>query len=305
MKSFSANIARGIRLRLKTGYLKEEPAEYVFMKRYPPVTGNRANVVRPMEAKSIPYLKLYDKIIKRNPLYVDERVYPAYWEQDVTPLAIAKRQYDLMQQGLPEDEAFYKAKEYVEELEGKAYDEMEALTNAALSMGATSSFATDETVAAEIAAWREKLADVAYSDLSLADQGEIDYLIHSKILRWNPVQTEIRMKDPVFYSSFRELRAVIFPQLTEMEDELASTMPKESNMDYERTYAMSRRTSAPFYYEEYAELFGQLKSQPMIGRWYSQDREKLSEWIYKSLAIREAADEMLGVSMQRLSLIHI
>lgn len=300
MKSFSANIARGIRLRLKTGYLKEEPAEYLFMKRYPPVSGNRNNIIRPIEAKNIPYLKLYDKVIKRNPLFVDERVYPAYWEQDTTPLAIAKRQYDLMQQGLPEDEAFYKAKEYVEELEGKAYDEMQALTNAALSMGAHSTFATDPAVAAEIALWRERLADVSYAEMSLADQGEIDHLIHSKILGWNAVQTELRMKDPVFYAAFLELRTVVFPTIIGTADELMGTMPgKESSVEFDRNYTSSKRSNAPFYYEKYADFFGRVKENPYIGRWYTSDRNSLMEWIYKTLAIQQAVHEMQTNTMQK------
>lgn len=266
------------------------------MKRYPPLNGNRQNVTRPIQAKNIPYLKLYDKVVERNPLYVDERVYPAYWEQDVTPLAIAKRQYDLMQQGMSEEDAYYKAQEYVEELEGKAFDEMQALINAALSMGATSSFATDEAVAADIARWREKLADVPYNELSLADQGEIDHLVHSKILKWNAVHTEIRMKDPVFYSTFRELRAVIFPMITETDDELARTMPSRE-VENERVDTRSRRTNLMFYYEKYAEFFGQFKANPDTLRWTNIEREKLSKWVNDSLSIRQATDELQGRSI--------
>lgn len=300
MKSFSASIARGIRLRLKTGYLKEEPVEYTFMKRYPPLAPDRTNGMRPLKPKNIPFLKLYDKVIDKHPLYVDERLYPAYWQHDTTPLAIAKRQYDLMQAGMPEQEALEKAKEYVEELEGKAFDEMDELITAARSMGATSSFATDEAVTAEIARWRERLASAAYPELSLADQGEIDYLVQSKILKWNPVQTEIRMKDPIFVQAFKELRSLIFPSIdgdyaVDDEDGMGGGLVAVPGPDK----PIGRPTTNSFYYETYADFFQKLKQQPLTGRWSTNDREKLSKWVYETLAIKDALNRKLGIALQR------
>lgn len=303
MKSSSQNILRNIRLRLKTGYLKEVPVEYNFMKRYPPILGHKQNAMRRLEAQKIPYMKIYDKVVERNPLYVDERIYPAYWEHDTTPLAIAKRQYDLMQQGLTEEEAYFKALEYVEQFEADAYDSMEKTLLSVRALKGSLSYVSDAKVKADIEKFRNKLQLYYYNELDLGEQGEVDHIIHKHILKWNPVQTEIRMKDPVFVMLFNALRAAVFPSIAsegddeaEESNEAAAAEGKEENS---ADFAAARLTNAPFHYEEYLEFFNKLKAQPAVGRWSNVDREKLMKWIYETLALRDNVDRSVGTELQR------
>ncbi len=66
------NVVRQIRLQLKTGFLKKEPAEYTFLRRYPPMLRDRAPAYHNVSFKQIPYMKLYEKAVQNNPLYEDE-----------------------------------------------------------------------------------------------------------------------------------------------------------------------------------------------------------------------------------------
>jgi hypothetical protein len=285
--------------------LKEVPVEYNFMKRYPPILAHKQNAMRRLEAQKIPYMKIYDKVVERNPLYVDERIYPAYWEHDTTPLAIAKRQYDLMQQGLTEEEAYFKALEYVEQIEADAYDAMEKMLLSIQSLNGSLSYVSDAKVKADIEKFRNKLQLFYYNELDLGEQGEVDYIIHKHILKWNPVQTEIRMKDPVFVMMFNELRAAVFPSIaTEGEEEEGKNagddkVGADSKEGGSSSSSAAKLTNAPFHYEEYLELFNKLKAQPAIGRWTNAEREKLLKWVYETLALRDSVDRSVGAELQR------
>jgi hypothetical protein len=284
--------------------LKEVPVEYNFMKRYPPILAHKQNAMRRLEAQKIPYMKIYDKVVERNPLYVDERIYPAYWEHDTTPLAIAKRQYDLMQQGLSEEEAYFKALEYVEQIEADAYDSMEKMLLSIQSLQGSLSYVSDPKVKADIEKFRNKLQLFYYNELDLGEQGEVDHIIHKHILKWNPVQTEIRMKDPVFVMMFNELRAAVFPSIAtegdeEEEEEVGKDGAGADGKEPGSVPSFAKLTNAPFHYEEYLELFNKLKMQPAIGRWTNAEREKLLKWVYEALALRDSVDRSVGAELQR------
>lgn len=293
MKGSSLNIMRNIRLRVKTGWLKESPPEYTFMKRYPPIPTTTQPDYRKVSIDKIPYMQLYDKVIERNPLYVDERLYPAYWEHQITPMAIAKRQYDLMKTGVPEEEAYYKALEYVEELESKAYDEMTDILRGVQELRALP-FQTDEAVTAEINKWKEVLATRPYDALKAADQAEIDFLIQAKILKWNPVQRDFRMRDLGFAFAFEELRAAIFGDGAERD----YTVEEEAD-DEEQETPQQLDSSAPFYYDDYVLFFEKLKSKPLVGRWSSSEIEKLNRWVQDTLIVKNASDRKPAAEFSR------
>ena len=106
---------RKLRLQLKTGFLRKEPSSYAFLKRYPPLSRDAANPVRNVEKHNIPYLKLYETAVAKNPLYADEKVYQAYWAHEPQALTLAKKQYEFMEKGDTETAAYDKAVTYVEE----------------------------------------------------------------------------------------------------------------------------------------------------------------------------------------------
>ena len=125
--SQSQHILRKLRLQLKTGFLRKEPSAYAFLKRYPPLSRDGAPPVREVDNRNIPYYKLYEKAIAKNPLYADEKVYPAYRAHEPQALTLAKKQYEYMELGDNEAEAYEKAVKFVEIKENEAYDGLKKL----------------------------------------------------------------------------------------------------------------------------------------------------------------------------------
>ena len=296
------NILRTVRLQLKSGYLKSEPTSYTFMKRYPPLSRDTAPPVRKIERINIPYLRQYENVVARNPIYADERVYPAYWQQEPQALTLAKKQYELMQQGQDEESAYDDAIKYIETLESKSYEELKSMLEKLGQKDARKPFMADASVAETIALLRIKLKETSYSSMELADQGEIDYLIQSQILKWNEVERERRMKDPIFVLQFENLRETIFPEINEsnQNDRIKGREDfKDKLLGLFNVNKSRLCTAAPFYYEEYVTFFMKLKGEPMLGRWNEREREILSRWIINTLALREIIEKSPTVKVQR------
>ena len=62
------NMVRVLRLQMKTGYRSEIPAEYEFMKMYPPLHRDTAVQKRVVKPHRIPYLYLYRGAVAKNPV---------------------------------------------------------------------------------------------------------------------------------------------------------------------------------------------------------------------------------------------
>jgi len=296
------NIMRKLRLQLKTGFLQKEPAAYKFMQRYPPLSRDTAPPVRKVETRNVPYLKYYENAVAQNALYSDEKVYPAYWAHEPQALTLAKKQYELLQKnpGLSEDEAYQQAMAHVDELEDKAYSKLKALLVDV--EGAKLPYAADAQLSALISSWRQKLAATNYNDLPLADQGEIDWIVQTKVLGWHEVERERRMKDPIFVYQFERLRAVVFPEIGAAHAAARLSEHEDFKAKLYTLYGVNpaRLTTArPFFYEEYQRYFSRLKEQPMLGRWSEGDREGLSRWIVDCLALREVLERSPSSVIQR------
>lgn len=290
-------IMRAIRLQLKSGFLKEEPAELTFLKRYPPINRETKANFHKLEEKNVPYLDLLDKAIDRNPVY-DERVYPAYRHHEPIGLTLVKKQYQYMQAGDDEATALRKAEDYVGELENKAYEGITALRNALKKADAKAPFMRDEAVAAELANWQERVRTKPYLELELAEQGEIDYFIQTKILKWNEAERERRMRDPVFASQFRKLRKTILTsdpaELKEMaamraDKRDAEIMAQLHDVDYTKM-----RAAAPFYLEDYVRFFNMFKEQPNPRFWKMQDRALVTNWLINCVATSDLLTSLDG-----------
>lgn len=213
------NTLRTLEIQIKNGFMLKIPDEYEFLKRYPPVSRDRPALLKNIPSKSIPYARYYDKILYKNPDLIGEHVYPAYWRQQPLALILAKRQYEFIQQGLSEEEAYKKAVECVDVEESKSYDKLkEILNHIENSKQAKLSFTSEPKLSQIVDAWRAKLEKVPYENLSLAEQGEIDFLIQTMVLKWNEVERERRMKDPVYYMQFIKLRSALFPQIDTVKD---------------------------------------------------------------------------------------
>lgn len=297
----SFNIFRSLRLQLKTGFIRKEPVEYNFMKRYPPLTRDSVPQFHKFTKKHVPYMNLYEKAISKHPKY-DESIYPAYWQQEPLALILAKKQYLYMQQGDSEEVAFRKAEEYVDEVENKSYVELLAITETLDSMHVKPPFLANNAIAHEIAHWKQILHATNYEDLQPADQGEVDYLIQTKILKWNEVQRERRMKDVIFYNEFQKLREALFP----CNEATQRRLKRESDEEFRSFYFKIRKldpskltTAAPFYIEDYLSLFQKMSLQPNLKQWSIRDLNHLSDWIENTLALRQIVEKRPYEAVQR------
>ncbi|CAE7425847.1 unnamed protein product [Symbiodinium microadriaticum] len=286
--------ARLIRIQLKSGYIREAPESYLFLRRYPPVVRDEKPPVEKFTTTHLPYMGLYDKAVERNALYADERAYPAYWKAEPEALILAKKQYQLMQHGIDEETAYVRAMKYVNNLESAAYEETEQILNMMKEKGVTVSIVADDSVLDEIAHWRQVLADTRYSKLGLAEKGAIDYLIQTKILKWDEIQRERRMKDPIFYKQFQELRASVFPEIqSELSIHQAEALAKERTKFKSEVFSKYRvnesqlSSAAPFFLEDYEFYFRKLQSEPLLTKWNESDRSTFFRWIVNTLALRD------------------
>ena len=283
------NSFRIIRLLLKTGYVKKEPAEYRFMLRYPPLGRSGAPPAMDIQPSKIPYYKLYEKIMTENPILRDEKVYPAFWQQEPVALTLAKKQYQFIREGMSEDDALKAAQKFVNDLENISYEEIIKINKMMKDKDATDSIFTDPVVHNEILKWRNVIKDTNYEELSLEDKGEIDYFIQTKLLKWREVERERRMKDPVFVWQFNKLRDQVFPKSKEefeknviqKREEFKRNLIDSFNID-----ANALETKSPFYYEDYVSLFNKLSDRPILSRWNERHRDNLSRWIIDTLAFK-------------------
>eukprot|EP00602_Paraphysomonas_sp_CaronLab_P000723 CAMPEP_0185027710 /NCGR_PEP_ID=MMETSP1103-20130426/12933_1 /TAXON_ID=36769 /ORGANISM="Paraphysomonas bandaiensis, Strain Caron Lab Isolate" /LENGTH=650 /DNA_ID=CAMNT_0027561817 /DNA_START=166 /DNA_END=2114 /DNA_ORIENTATION=+ len=247
-----------------------------------------------MKTTHLPFIKLYNKAIERDAVYSDERVYPAYWHQEPQALKLAKKQYQLMQQGVDEETAYVRALRYVEGLESAAYEESEKILEMMKEKGVSVVFAADEALIRDVGMWRERLADTRFSKMSLEEQGELDYLVQTRVLKWQQGERERRMKDPIFYKQFQEIRAAIFPEINtenrlKREEQLAR---QRHNFKVElfRKYQVNETQlspGAPFFLEDYVFYFNKLKSEPLLNNWDEEERSLFFRWIVNTLAIRD------------------
>lgn len=253
-----------------------------------------------LETKNIPYMDLLEKVSERNPAY-DEKVYPAYWQHEPIGLTLAKKQYQFMQAGDDESTAFQKAEEYVDQLENKSYVEVMSLRNALEKDGAQAPFMRDPSVASDILMWQETLRSTKYHELELADQGEIDYMIQTKILKWNEVERERRMKDPVFANQFRKLRTTLL-EADPAQKHARNLVKVKHHHDevlaiFGANFSNSRALS-PFYLEDYIKYFRMYKTHPDPKHWAPYERTALSSWIINCVANREAMKNLDAVQIK-------
>lgn len=92
----------------------------------------------------------------------------------------------MQKEKLSEEEAYKKAVEYIDQVENEAYVSLKAIKDTLQNEG-NRSFASDAAVTEKILYWREVLKETIYEELTLEDQGEIDYLLQTQILGWNEV----------------------------------------------------------------------------------------------------------------------
>lgn len=306
MSKFIKNptMLRLLRLQLKSGYIKQTPPEYLYLQRNPPLIQNYGTPEKPIEHDGT-VIGLYEKAVANNAIYADERVYPAYWQQEPQAFTLAKKQYQYMKQGMDEETAFVKATRYVEELESKDYVKGQELAKILNEKGASVVYASDESLMVDIAHWRARLADTRYSNMTLADQGEIDHIVQSKVLKWQEVETERRMSDPIFYQQFITLRSAVFPEIASeiklKQSESLSRARQIFKTDLLRKYQINESQltpSSPFYIEDYQFYFNKLKENPNIQTWSESDRSTFFRWIVNTLALREVLKNSASIRVQ-------
>lgn len=238
-------------------------------------------------------MKLFRKAMDKNPLFADETVYPAYWNYEPSALTLAKKQYEHIKAGMDEESAYKKAVEYIDELENASYESIIDFKKLIESADATKPIVSDPAVLEEIAFWKQKLATTKYTEMELADQGDIDKFLQMDILKWNEVERERRMRDPMFVIQFEGVRNAIFPEIAKATEE---------NFDFEEfKYGVSKiyethgqeeyntarwRATKPFYYEDYAVFFEKIAKNPTISSWPREDVQAFRNWVADTLAMQ-------------------
>lgn len=285
-----SHILRLTKIKLKTGFIKKEPVEYRFMKKYPSLSRDTQVSFHNFHRANIPYLDLFHKALSHHPAY-SERVYPAYWQQEPHALVLAKKQYEHMKNGDTEEVAFRKAEEYIDEIENISYLELkkfqDELSN---NLEARIPFVMDDDVIERINDLKSALKDKDYKDLDLADQGEIDYFIQTYILKWNELQRERRMKDITFVVQFEKLRDMLIYPIDKIRANQQEIFKVEQYSDLKNKYNVDENLlnySAPFYLEDYINWFDKINLSPDLTKWNRKDVEELSDWLVQTLSIRQ------------------
>lgn len=299
---------RAIRIQLKTGFLQTEPEEYTFMKRYPPMVRETKEPFHKLKTEKIPYLNLLGKNKRRNPLY-DERVHPAYWQNEPIGLTLAKKQFQFMQKGDDEETAFKKAEEYVNGLENKAYLAMRELRDALKKSGAQAPFLKDEALADELMVWKEKLKHTSYEELDDAEQGEIDHLIQTKVMKWNEVERERRMRDPIFVKQFIKIRDLLLMDKiqTRGEEERRQEAIARVNEQvlakagFEGVDTTQMAAIEPFYLQDYVKFFNLFLEEPDEQKWRFSERSALDTWIRDCVALQGVIDGIESEKEEQLA----
>jgi len=300
----SFNLLRMFEIQMKNGFLKEVPWEYEIARKYPPLSADPNDRFESKSLGKVGYLKYYNAALDRNPLMFGEGVHHAYWRQKPLAMILAQKQYELIQQGMEEEAAYQQAIAYVDEFESKAYDNLKNILNSIkFDMHGRDTLISDPETAVAIEECRRKLEKTPYPELSLKDQGDIDFIIQTKILKWLEVERERRMRDPVFYQQFEKLRLSIFP---EIKTNISATKLKGEKWQLRNLYFSSVElqanmisTQIPFFYEDYSYYFSKLKSQPNLSRWPDRDRRNISLWIVKVLAYRHMLEKMEKPALQK------
>lgn len=284
------NIIRQMRLQLKTGYTRNPTPEYQYLIRNPPLTQGSLPKETHYKETELPYLKLYRKVLRRNPLYADERVYPAFADQEPQALTIAKKQYQLMKEGLSEELAYSKAIEQVSDLENESYLKLKKIQEDIQKEGAKSAHFSRFGFAPELAKWKTILDGRPYKRLSLLKQAELEYFIQTKILKWNEVDRERRMKDPVFVRVFEGFVESLFPVSDEYKQIESKVFQNKFMANFSKLCNLNQRdlrTSQPFFIEDYINFFEKARANPDISTWQAADRDGLTSWIVGTLAFQD------------------
>lgn len=291
------HIARDLRLKYRTGYINFLPPEYYFMRKYPPIRRDLRPSAGAQDNTKLPYMHLYKKVLQRNPIYIDERVYPAYWKNEPRAMTLAKYQYKYMQAGDDEDAAYSKALKDIDQLESASYEEMCAILKSFSDKNGTVTvpFTADKTIQDELAYWKDRLSIELYDNMDLADQGDVDYFIQTKILKWEEIERERRMRDPVYILRFHELREEIFPSTSnknlqkELSRKYIPQISKKINQVYNInvTKCVSRR---PFFVEDYLNWVGKILKSPNVSKWGDKEQSNFNEWIMNCVAFKDVVE---------------
>lgn len=293
MKFRYNSIVRLLEIQLKNGYIKSAPKEFEFLKRYPPLSGDDDMMKPQTSTKSlqVPYKKYYDKALERNPKMVGEHVYLAYWREEPLAMILAKKQYEYILKGFDEETAYQKALDHINVLESNSYEALKsAIDSIRERTQSRMPITADEELNKLISRWREKLQRTPYEDLLLEQQGELDYVIQTKVLKWGEVERERRMLDPVFYRQFVRLRLTLFPEIKSVLNmEKLEKRRQQLMLQYLRLTGLRPDllcTQSPFYYNDYLFFFNKLRAQPLLKHWNERDRRGLSKWIVQVLSYR-------------------
>jgi hypothetical protein len=284
------SILRNIRIQLKTGFMREIPSSYDIIRRVPQLNGARTPEYLQFQKKKIPYSHLYEKVLERNPKHWDEGVYAAYANTETTEaLAIAKMQYQYIQDGFSEDDAYEKAVKYVNSIENLSFKELKKVLDILKAQGARAPVLhhNNIVVGQQLAAWQAHLAETPYEGLSLIEQGELDKFTQIYILGWNEIQRERRMKDPVFVTYFEKVRKELYPPSPELQKQMDTAFEEEYKRRLLTLASLNpdkMTTTKPFYIEDYIYYYNALREKPNYHvDWKFEDKERFEQWFADTL----------------------
>ena len=270
---------------MKTNYIAEPPPEYEFMRRYPPLHRDTAAKKSSLSPHRIPYIHLYRKAAGKNLLHADERVYPAYWIHEPSALTLAKKQYELMvDEGLCEDDAYRIALTYVDDIENASYEELKEFRAKLEKNNSLEAFVSAPELVQRINYFKLLVnQSTSYDDLDLAIQGEIDHFIQTKILKWNEVERERRMRDPMFAINFEKVRTIILEDFEQSDDEcmIENTVEKLPMLTQMANFSTKER----FCYQDYAFHFENIKQCILNETCSDLDIKEMDAWCRNTLVM--------------------
>lgn len=289
MSKLSSNVLRNIRIQLKTGYMRNAPEEFFYMRRFPPIVLNELKEGHPITAPS--FNKVYERVVNSHPRYADENVYGGYSQYETLGLTIAKRQYEILSEGtFNQAQASKIAQKYAAKLENKAYLEIIKL-NASLKKRGVGTIPKPlkGKELSEYKHWKSVLGNTFYSELSILEKAKLEKFIHTSILEWNQLERSRRMKDLPFYIQFNKLVRNLFP----MDANLAVAQEIQNGKEIRQNFISltgidytSLSTLVPFHIEDYVYLHNKFIEQPNIAQWDSSDVKQLDFWIASAATYR-------------------
>jgi hypothetical protein len=236
----------------------------------PPYEGNfRRQIVYPTD-------RLVRKHELRNPHVLKEPLWIGSGGTPSISYQFASRQYELMQKGIAEEDAYIQTeKEMAEERQSKL-QAVNAMVDGAKTIsggGMVPSFLANEKVYTRMMEWRSMMEAQPFSEWELGAKASLDHWLQHKVMKWDPAEIKaMRSLDDGSMEKLEEevarLRIALFPQ--SMPRPLEEAFPLVSCREDDEEWAMAHQ-----------DWLMKAAAAPHLKDWDDRSRRRLEAWIMK------------------------